>query len=57
MPDARQYNAAFGVDGVKVEASTVEWSNNIDLLESLGGGPGTHFTDIAVREGPCRRWC
>lgn len=48
MPDARQYYAAFEVDGVKVEASTVEWPTDSDLLESLGSGPWTHFTDIMV---------
>jgi len=48
MPDARQYYVAFEVDGVKVEASTVEWPTDSEFMESLGSGPWTHFTDIVV---------
>lgn len=47
---ARQYYAAFEVDGVKVEASTVEWSSDSGFLETVGTGPWTHFSEIAVGE-------
>ncbi len=46
LPDARQYYAAFQVNGVKVEASTVERPTDSDCLETLGEGPWAHCKRI-----------
>lgn len=48
LADARQYYAAFEVDGTKVEASTVEWPTDAEALESLGTGPWHHRRAISV---------
>ncbi|EJW12340.1 hypothetical protein A33M_2160 [Rhodovulum sp. PH10] len=48
MESAGQYYAAFDVDGVEVEASTVEWPSDSPYLETIGSGPWTHFSEIAV---------
>lgn len=48
MASAAQYYAAFDVDGVDVEASTVERPSDSECLETIGRGPWEHFSDISV---------
>ncbi|GEO81676.1 hypothetical protein [Pararhodospirillum oryzae] len=48
MPSAWQYYAAFEVDGLKIEASTVERPSDSPFLETLGRGPWEHFSTIAA---------
>lgn len=48
MPAAGQYYAAFDVDGVKVEASTVEWPTSSPCLETIGAGPWTHAVPVPL---------
>ncbi len=48
LADARQYIAAFAVDGTTVEASTVEWPTSSAYLEALGDGPWRFSSEIAV---------
>ncbi len=48
MQSARQYYAAFDIEGVKVEASTVEWPTNSVFLEAIGSGPWKHFSELAA---------
>jgi hypothetical protein len=43
-----QYYAAFEVDGVQIDASTVESLTASAFVESLGSGPWTHWSEIAV---------
>lgn len=43
---ARQYYAAFEIEGVKVEASTVEWPTESECLETVGKGPWTHCSQL-----------
>ncbi len=43
-----QYYAAFEVDGVQVDASTVESPTESGFIEAIGSGPWTHFAEIAV---------
>ncbi|MFD2232637.1 hypothetical protein [Phaeospirillum tilakii] len=48
MPCCGQYYAAFEVDGVQVDASTVESPSQSPWIEAFGSGPWTHFSEIAV---------
>ncbi|RAI45313.1 hypothetical protein CH341_04795 [Rhodoplanes roseus] len=48
LQSAGQYYAAFDVDGVKVEASTVEWPSDSAFVEAIGSGPWEYFSDIAA---------
>jgi hypothetical protein len=48
LADARQYIAAFAVDGITVEASTVEWPTPSAYLEALGEGPWRFSSEIVV---------
>ncbi|MBS1184248.1 MAG: hypothetical protein H6Q99_4128 [Proteobacteria bacterium] len=48
MPCGAQYYAAFEVDGVQVDASTVESPSESGFIECIGSGPWTHFSQIAV---------
>lgn len=48
MPCCAQYYAAFEVDGVQVDASTVESPSESGFIEAIGSGPWTHFSQIAV---------
>ncbi|ABD88723.1 hypothetical protein [Rhodopseudomonas palustris] len=48
MPCCVQYYAAFEVDGVQVDASTVESASQSTCIEAFGSGPWTHFSEIAV---------
>ncbi|MFT4279182.1 MAG: hypothetical protein QM576_22790 [Rhodopseudomonas sp.] len=50
MPCCVQYYAAFEVDGVQVDASTVESSSQSPFIEAFGSGPWTHFSEIAVAD-------
>lgn len=52
LEGAWQYYAAYSVNGIKVEASTVEWTTDSDYLEPAGSGPWKYQTLIAV--GPYR---
>ena len=45
---ARQYYAAFNVNGVQVEASTVEVTTDSPYVETSGDGPWRYQTLIAV---------
>lgn len=44
LPEARQYYANYGVNGVEVGISTVEVETDADTIETLGRGPWEHFT-------------
>jgi hypothetical protein len=46
LPDARQYFTRFEVDGVEVEASTVEQPMDADTFECVGSGPWRHCLPI-----------
>ncbi|SEH35674.1 hypothetical protein [Magnetospirillum fulvum] len=48
MPCCVQYYAAFEVDGVQVDISTVESPSQSTFIEAFGSGPWTHFSEIAV---------
>lgn len=48
LAEARQYIAAFAVDGITVEASTVEWPAPSAYLEALGEGPWRFSSEIVV---------
>ena len=48
MECCAQYYAEFEVDGVRVDASTVESPTESGFIESIGSGPWTHFSEIAV---------
>ncbi|WKW52075.1 hypothetical protein [Rhodomicrobium lacus] len=48
MPCCLQYYAAFEVDGVQVDVSTVESPSQSAFIEAFGSGPWTHFSEIAV---------
>lgn len=52
LEGASQYYAAYNVNGIQIEASTVEWSTESAYVETLGDGPWKHQTLIAV--GPYR---
>jgi hypothetical protein len=52
LKDGGQYYAAYNVNGVKVEASTVEWQTESRYLETMGDGPWKRQTLLAV--GPYR---
>ena len=45
-----QYYAAYEVDGVEVDASTVETPTASGFIEARGSGPWTYFSEIAVGE-------
>ncbi|MCM5554179.1 hypothetical protein [Pleomorphomonas sp. NRK KF1] len=45
-----QYYAAYEVDGVEVDASTVETPTESAFIEARGDGPWTHFVEIDVGE-------
>ncbi|MCM5557421.1 hypothetical protein [Pleomorphomonas sp. JP5] len=45
-----QYYAAYEVDGVEVDASTVETPTESAFIESRGSGPWTHFAEIEAGE-------
>ena len=45
-----QYYAEFEVDGVEVDASTVETPTESGFIEARGSGPWTHFHEIEVGE-------
>ena len=45
-----QYYAAYEVDGVEVDASTVEAPTESGFIEARGSGPWTHFHEIEVGE-------
>lgn len=45
-----QYYAAYEVDGVEVDASTVETPTESGFIEARGSGPWTHFREIEVGE-------
>ncbi|WP_046568454.1 hypothetical protein [Micromonospora sp. HK10] len=46
LPDARQYFAHHQVDGIGVEASTVERPADTDALECIGAGPWQHYVQV-----------
>jgi hypothetical protein len=48
LEDAGQYYAAYHVNGIKVEASTVEGVTDSDYIETHGDGPWKHQTRITV---------
>ncbi|BEL06661.1 hypothetical protein Q0Z83_048520 [Actinoplanes sichuanensis] len=52
LPEARQYFAAFTVDGIALEISTVEWPADTDTLECAGPGPWAHYDLVEL--GPRR---
>ncbi len=52
LEGSKQYYAAFNVDGIQVEASTVEWTTDSAYIETLGDGPWRNRTLITV--GPHR---
>jgi hypothetical protein len=45
---ARQYYAAYSVNGIKVETSTVEWDTDSEYRETVGSGPWTYQNHITV---------
>ncbi len=47
---ARSLAAAYEVDGVEVDASTVEAPTESGFIEARGSGPWTHFREIEVGE-------
>jgi hypothetical protein len=46
LAEAKQYYAAYQVQGATIEASTVEWPTDSACIETLGDGPWLHFTSI-----------
>lgn len=52
LEGAKQYYAAYNVNAIKVEASTVEWTTDSVYIETLEDGPWKYQTLIAV--GPYR---
>lgn len=50
MSCCAQYYTAFEVDGVRVDASTVESASESGFIEAIGSGPWTHFSEIEVGE-------
>lgn len=50
MDSCGQYYAEFEVDGVRVDASTVETPTESAFIEARGSGPWMHFAEIAVGE-------
>ncbi len=48
LPEARQFFTRFGVDGVDVEISTVEWPARTDTFECVGRGPWRHHVRIQM---------
>lgn len=54
LPEASQYFAAFTVDGIALEFSTVERPADTDTLECAGPGPWEHFdlVDLGPRRIP-----
>jgi len=52
LVEARQYYAAYEVNGFEVGASTVEVEADSDGIETFGPGPWQHFVLI-----PCGKYC
>jgi len=52
LEEAKQYYAAYNVNGIQVEASTVEVTTDSVYIETYGDGPWKYQTLIAV--GPYR---
>ena len=50
LPESSQYWASYFVEGVHVDASTVEIESESDTSETFGRGPWEHFTSV-----PCGR--
>ena len=47
LPESSQYWASYFIDGVHVDASTVEVESDSDTVETFGRGPWHHFTPVA----------